>query len=179
MENQKKAKKNNIRILLIILCICIVILAAVLIAAVVKNVGKIEDTEETNDTNVISTVEQQIQDEEAFTIETVYGNLYYPKKWEPQLRTEIVEEENYTVKFYGVVEDKEEQHLFSLVFGDNGSKLGSLEKDGEIITVSIAFEETSMDENWSDDEKKVIYAMQEDINYLIGMWEKEGFSIAE
>lgn len=170
MENQrKKNRKKENKLIIAILCIAALVLICLCIGIGLSGKNKKED--------VLSTVEQQMQEEEAFEIETKYGSLYYPKKWESQVRIEIDENDEYTVKFYGTVEGKEEQHLFNVVFGEKGNKLGSFEKDGETVTVCLDFEENTMNDEWTEEEKNIIYAMQEDINYLIGMWEKDGFEI--
>lgn len=171
MKNQRRKNENNF--LIGTLCAIIVLLAIALIVVLAKY-PKESDEQEENIKNPVSSVEQQMQNEKAMKIKTKYGNLYYPQKWEENLRTKIVEEDEYTVKFYGMVEGKEEQHLFSIVFGEQGDKLGSFEKDGETVNVCVTFEELTINDEWTDTEKNMIYTMQEDINYLISMWEKEG-----
>ena len=43
-------------------------------------------------------------DEDTFEIKTEYCSLYYPKKWEKYIKTEIDDKEPYTVKFIGLEE---------------------------------------------------------------------------
>lgn len=170
-------KKEN-KLIITILCVIILILSSLCVTIGLKSQNKKEEISE--QPSVLSTVEQQLQEEEAIKIETKYCNLYYPQNWESQLRTEIVEDGDYTVKFYGTVEGKEEQHIFSIVFGETEHELGSFKKGDETVKVCLDFEEHTMNEEWTEEEKNTIYAMQEDVNYLIGMWEKEGgFMIAK
>lgn len=113
---------------------------------------------------------------EAIEIVTKYGTLLYPKEWESNLRTEIIDEDIYKVEFYGTVEGKKEQHLFDLSFnGTDGYNLGMLKTEsGEDVSINIVSYSFEFDDTWTEDEKNVICAMQEDINYTIGMLAEGG-----
>lgn len=162
-----------------ILCLIIGILIGVIAAMVFfnKDNGKsdsstatVEQTDANGTEEVKSTIEEMIESEEAFTIETPHGNLYYPVKWEEQIRVEKVEGDVYTVQFYGTVEDKDEQHLFDIVFGETeGVLLGTLNE----ISVYLVDGGSLETEDWTEEEENTIYAMQEDVNYLMGMLQKE------
>lgn len=124
--------------------------------------------------NVESTVDQQIEAEEGFAIETAYGNLYYPTKWQNQVRVHPVEGDVYTVQFFGVIEGKAEQHLFDIVFGGtDGFTVGNLTIGDTTVSVNLVFADIALDASWNEEESNTIYAMQEDANYLLGMLEKE------
>lgn len=119
---------------------------------------------------------------EAIEISTKYGTLLYPKEWESNLRTEIVDKDEYKVEFYGTVEGKKEQHLFDLFFnGEKGYNLGTLTTEaGEAVQINIESYDFELDDSWTEDEKFTLYAMQEDINYTIGMLSENGnFTIAD
>ncbi|MBR4022182.1 MAG: hypothetical protein IKI94_06240 [Ruminococcus sp.] len=119
---------------------------------------------------------------EAIEIATKYGTLLYPLEWEKNLRTEVVDKEEYKVEFYGTVEGKKEQHLFDLFFnGEKGYNLGTLITEaGEAVQINIESYDFELDDSWTEDEKFTLYAMQEDINYTIGMLSENGnFTIAD
>lgn len=119
---------------------------------------------------------------ESIEIVTKYGTLLYPLEWEKNLRTKIVDSDVYKVEFYGTVEGKAEQHLFDLIFnGETGYNLGTLTTEtGEAVQINIESYDFEFDDSWTEDEKFTLYAMQEDINYIIGMLSEGGnFSISD
>lgn len=113
---------------------------------------------------------------EAIVIVTKYGTLLYPKEWESNLRTEIIDEDVYRVEFYGTVEGKDEHQLFDLIFnGTDGYNLGTLKTEsGEDVSINIVSYDFELDDTWTEDEQIVLYSMQEDINYIIGMLSEGG-----
>lgn len=168
-----KQKNNKLVVIATIFCILIVGIIGVLW------VGELNERQSSNDraskkidnkndeetTSLIET--QEIQGD--FEIETPYCNLYFPAKWENQVSIEKIEEEQYIVQFFGNIEGEEQQHLFDVLFsGTEGIKIGDLTMvDGTVIPVYIYSVEQQMNENWTEEEKNIIYAMQEDINYTI------------
>lgn len=102
-------------------------------------------------------------------IATKYGNLSYPRRWNEQLRTEVVEKNGYaTVEMYGTVGEHEEFHLYDVVFGgDEGVAVGAIEADGEKVYVMLISYDIDFDDSWSEDDILTVKAMKEDINYLI------------
>lgn len=106
---------------------------------------------------------------DTFPIETPYGTLHYPAKWSDCVRTEINDN---AVAFYGSVEGRGEQPLFTLQFeqGD-GFYLGTFRD----TTVYIVDGEPLFDTTWTDVDKEQIYAMQEDVNVILKDFElREG-----
>lgn len=135
---------------------------------------------ESQEEDSVSTIDQQILDEESYVIETDYVRLYYPQKWEDNLETEVVEDEGYVVEFYGKVEGKERQKIFEVIFnGDADIVIGTVENNGENIYVGFNLTDLELGDDWTDEEADVICAMQEDVNYLIGMLEREAGFEAE
>lgn len=165
--------KKNKKLVVVLSVILVILIGIAAVLFVNRNSDKKEDkTEE----EAVSTIEQQIQSEEACEIETKYTTLYFPKKWEDNLETEIVEGDDYRVVFYGKLDGKDNQELFTIVFnGDASLMLGVLEQE-ENTYVGLEYAEPEMGDGWTEEETDVIYAMQEDVNYLIGMLVKtEGF----
>ena len=167
-----KSNKKIIAVLAGILIVLLVIVAGLFMNS--KGENKKEEVPDSNN-NTISTVEEMIEAEEPFTIETKYCDLYYPIKWEKQVETEIDDSDDvYKVQFFGKVEDKEALHLFDIVFGgEEGALIGHFSKDEEEIPVYVVGMEIEAGEDWTDEELDTIYTMQEDVNYIIGMLEKE------
>lgn len=117
----------------------------------------------------ISTLEEMLE-AEGLVIKTPIVDLRYPVKWKEQIRTEQVEGDAYTVQFFGVVDGKEEVQLFNIVFGETeGISLGTIEG----TEVCLVYVDIEFDASWTEEEQNEIYAMQEDVNYIIGMFQKE------
>lgn len=119
-------------------------------------------------TNEESEISFYKSDEETFEIKTEYCSLYYPKKWEKYIKTEIDDKETYSVKFIAL-EEKDEIPLFDVVFGKSstGSKLGSLEIDNEKVDVYLVDHSGEWPENITKDSESNLFAMSEDVNVLI------------
>lgn len=192
IKRKKELNMKSNKKLVAVLAVILVILIGVCVILFTKGdsddaekagetVQQEEQQDETTDPeDVVSTVEQQIEEEEAYVIETDYCKLYYPAKWEANLQTEIKDEEGYVVEFYGAVEGKDKQPLFNIVFGQEADfVIGTIDKDGEAVEVGCTFMDPAVEE-WNTEEADIIYAMQEDMNYLIGMIQREdGFTPAE
>lgn len=105
-------------------------------------------------------------------IETKYGTLYYPKKWESNLEFVVNEQDNYSVEFYTVIDGKEKQHLFDLVFGEyEEESVGNLTEDVNLYIHSYELED---EDKWSERDLTIYYGMQEDVNYIIDRLVEEG-----
>ena len=104
-------------------------------------------------------------------IETPCCTLYFPGDWESQLQVVQTQGDPYVVSFYGKLEGIVEQLLFDVVFSEQRTKdvLGTVTgSDGVKWYVSIVLHSFEPDQSWSEDNKDIIFTMQEDINYLIG-----------
>ena len=178
----KKRKKKKWSYLVPVMCLIMGILLGIIGALLLKeksnekentNHADFEVTEEQS-TTAKNTVDEMLENK-SFKIKTKYGELYYPIKWQDQVRIEQVEGEVYKVQFFATIEGKEELHIFDVSFaGEEGSLLGYLEgENGEKVSVSIISQELEFDKEWTEDEKSVIYTMLEDINYIIGKLQKE------
>lgn len=116
--------------------------------------------------------EENTNEEEraSLEIETKYCTLFFPKEWEEQIETNIVEQDGYKVEFYGLVEGKESQHVFDICFNsDDGDLLGYLKQNGEAINLSVDIFDINFDNSWKTDEMDQIYAIQEEYNFVIKM----------
>ncbi|MBQ8181595.1 MAG: hypothetical protein IJ010_06455 [Ruminococcus sp.] len=201
MDNKEKnAKKtnntpntNNSKTIIIILSSVIAVCLIVIIVLLCLLLKKSDDNKSSDNKSAVSDTSMQSEtsastenssltigspddSREAIEIVTKYGTLLYPKEWESNLRTKIVDSDVYKVEFYGTVEGKTEQHLFDLSFnGTEGYNLGTLTTEtGEAVQINIESYDFELDDSWTEDEKFTLYAMQEDINYTIGMLAENG-----
>lgn len=106
--------------------------------------------------------------EEWMQIPSRYHVFSYPKIWENHLRVETEEKTEYTVAFYGVINEKE-QRLFDFVFGQQPEgKIGSLKmENGQSIAVGIVTYDMLPESRWQPEEWELLCAMQEDINVIL------------
>lgn len=201
MDNKEKnAKKtnntpntNNSKTIIIILSSVIAVCLIVIIVLLCLLMKKSDDNKSSDNKFAVSDTSMQSEpsastenssltvgspddSREAIEIVTKYGTLLYPLEWEKNLRTEIVDSDVYKVEFYGTVENKNEQHLFDLIFnGTDGYNLGTLKTEsGEDVALNIVSYDFELDDTWTEDEKFALYSMQEDINYIIGMLAENG-----
>lgn len=177
VKNGKDNMKNKqLKIMIVILIVLVIVMLTVVILKE-KELSKTNDKEQMNSKSVISTIEEQINNEEAFSIETKYGNLYFPLKWKENIS--IKNNGSDIVEFYGNVNEIREQHLFDIVYGNSSENIiGSIKVGEEDINVSFNLYELNIEDEWSDEEVDAFSAMQEDINYLIGMLVKgENFTL--
>lgn len=119
------------------------------------NPANIEKSGETGDSDLV--------------ISTDYGDLHYPSCW--QEYADIQQKkvgENITVTFKTEADGKSYE-LFKVVIGsDSGSAIGGLtDEKGVKRNVYLYVEEIAADKVTDKDELSRLYAMQEDLNYLI------------
>lgn len=102
-------------------------------------------------------------------LDTPYCVLRFPSRWAENLLTEVEKADGYSVHFYGKFGSYEKQRLFTVHFGGSaGAFFGKVkDADGNMVEVRISAYELNLDESWSSEESARIYAMQEDLNYLL------------
>ena len=105
--------------------------------------------------------------------ETVFDSapleLSYPSRWDEYLDVRTNEGAVYSVAYYAHVGDHEEKHLFTIYFGgDEGvSALTTTDANGETVEIRVGAEELEFDDSWDIQDKMIVFAMQEDLNYLL------------
>ena len=163
-------KKQNVKAYILVWAIGLVIgvLVGVLLGRVMVSSSR------NNESNII---ESQEKLEDCFIIKTPIVSLYYPVKWEENVRINQLKGDGHIVQFKASIGSHEEIPLFDICFGgENGYTLGYLEKDGERIPVSVVSYENDFTEDWTEEEQNEIRGMSYDINYIIDMLiEKENF----
>lgn len=107
--------------------------------------------------------------DEDIRIPTAYEDLYFPAKWQDVLQTSESTGQVDTVTFWMLRGNAEQILLFSLSFGDeDGMLVGTiLDENGRAVPVTLTMEETPSTDGWSQEEMDQMYAMKDDVNYLI------------
>lgn len=141
--------------------------------------GCASDTEDSkiqiNSDNSVPQVSVEINDqsssehEDDIVTETPYGDLYFPRQWGEFLRVEQVIGDNTVEVLFSAKINDNSIPLFSITIGgDTGDIAGTLTaKDGISRNVYVRIEEIAENDSLSQIEQKRVYAMQEDLNYLI------------
>ncbi len=119
--------------MLVVLCICGLLAAC----------GDGKKAEEDND--------------EFFTIETKYADLRYPSKWEDKVKTDILEDGVYTVRF-----SSNGKSIFDISFNKGDTLLGTLFTDDGNVGVYVRFYELDKKDKSYED----FAAMQDDVNII-------------
>lgn len=104
-----------------------------------------------------------------YSIETRYGKMYFPEKWQTYIDVQINENDPYTVQFFATLDNEVKARLFNIVFGGSeGVYVGKLiDSEGAIIDVHIVMNELSGDEDYTEEQSNLIIAIQEDVNHII------------
>lgn len=116
-----------------------------------------------------STVAQADSTPEFITISTDYGDLYYPEQWNEFLVTEESKEgDSLIVSFSAQINDVT-YPMFQVTIGSSDdTEVGELvDSSGTTRTVYMSVTEIENVDELTDSELRRLYAMQEDLNYLI------------
>lgn len=110
-----------------------------------------------------------VEELEESKIETVYGTLYYPKQWEEYVTTEQQENGDTIVVSFVATLHNINYRLFEVTIGGTeGAAAGELtDAEGTKRTVYMQVYELEGDSGLTATEQNRLYAMQEDLNYLI------------
>ncbi len=127
-------------------------------------------------TGAQQTAEQTQEDQTAaqeaaedMVIETKYGNLHYNDQWREFVKIEQSEDGDVvSVAFTAVINDNEYPLFVVNIGGGEGSEVGKLtDADGKERIVYIKASEIKEEEALDANEQNRLYAMQEDINYVV------------
>ncbi len=152
----------------------IIAVVAVLCMGIGYFIGSVYSTRQKpeSEDSSLTTVANSASESEAddvLAVETEYGTLYFPEQWYGCFRTEQTEQDDYlTVTFIAVFEDAE-YPMFAVIIGSyDGSQIGELcDANGTVRQAYLeVFEYESLD-GLSNDQQRRLYAMQEDLNYVI------------
>jgi len=111
----------------------------------------------------------QAEHAEEVVIGTAYGDLYYPAQWEEFLQVDQTEENGRVQAAFSGKIDETLYPLFTISIGSgDGVGAGMLTgKDGTQRQVYVQIAEITGNAALSQIELNRLYAMQEDLNYLI------------
>lgn len=100
-------------------------------------------------------------------IETDIGTLVFPGKWEDYLSTELVDD--YALEFHCCIPEHDPVLVFTVLLrSEDGDIISSItDEDGVEHMFSIWIAHPEFDQTWSEAEVDTVYAMQEDMNYLL------------
>lgn len=112
---------------------------------------------------------EPVEDDEAMTIDTPAGELVYPARWKDYLKLEIRQENGYTVEFYAMLEGFDPVHLFDVHLDrEQGIYVMDLPaSDGSVMKLYVDIFEIEPDNSWTEAQKAIVFAMQEDMNFLL------------
>lgn len=174
--NKKEKNKFGIKVALCVIIIAVI--TGLLLFALGRLGGNIPGPDKMDNQDIVSNDSDVNKNEsypsptpdirDSYSVETKYCALSFPEEWNGFFSYEIVEENGYGVVFYGIVEGKENQRLFSILFDhDEGNTIGYLETEEGNINVSVSVFEFKPGDDWTEEEVDFIYGMQEEMNYVI------------
>lgn len=130
--------------------------------------GKDEATKPADATKPSVSVDDYEQLQKNGAIGTPYLTLYYSTELVDNLAVVHNEGTPYVVEFYAILEEKQEQRLFDILFGDGKEgNLGVIRTDAGEISVSMVIYEFTPDETWTQGEIDTVLAMQDVANDLV------------
>lgn len=153
------------RKILILAAVCILLLCICLQGCGAEK--SVEEGPETVSPPPTGQVDAPISD--YIAIETAYGTLYYPDQWEQFIKTEQeTVGDTIAVSFSAVIQDTVYPLFEVTIGGTEGTEVGKLtDADGTKRTVYMRMDKLTEDPALTDGEQNRLYAMQEDLNYLI------------
>ena len=114
-------------------------------------------------------VEQEEIDPYVVFVDTPYGRLFYQEQWAEFMKTEQIKEGDILLVRFCAEIDGVDYPLFSLsIGGGEGEPAAALtDSDGIQRDVYVIIEEIVEQEGFSEEEQNRLYAMQEEINYVM------------
>ena len=125
-------------------------------------------TDSTQSSSVLG-INDETSASEYVTISTEFGNLYYPEQWSDYLETSQEWENDSLVISFSAKIREVEFPMFQVTIGNSEDALvGELtDSSGTKRNVYMYVVEIEPSEELSEEEQQRVYAMQEDLNYLI------------
>ena len=141
-----------------------------LIAMVLFVTGCSSKINDANEKSSAEVAKEKVSDEyDDIVVETMYGNLYFPGKWEECLYVEQSDIESAVKVDFSAKVEENVILLFSVVIGDSDDNAAGIltDDEGKQRNVAVSIEDLSENELISQDDLELLYRMQEDLNYLI------------
>ena len=102
-------------------------------------------------------------------ISTKYGDLYYQDQWEDFMNIQVTEKDTCVIVSFTAEIDGVKYPLFQLTVGEGGDEpVGQItDVQGVKHNVFVSMEEISGISNLTEGEQNRLYAMQEEINFIL------------
>lgn len=101
-------------------------------------------------------------------VETPYGTLYYQPQWEGLLLTEQTMTDEVLCVIFRTRIGEQEYQLFRISIGVPEANAGTIsDRDGNRRNVQVSMEELGDLSALTEDQKNMLYALQEEINFVI------------
>ncbi len=113
----------------------------------------------------VSRAEGQTPDKGSFLLETACGEFEFSAQWQGIITA--AENADGAVEFMAAVPGREKILLFTVSGKEAGSHF-SVKKDRGETELFVTVAEIDFDSSWSEEDKNLVYAMQEEINRLNG-----------
>lgn len=165
---KKKKTRSGSQTLLIVLLVIIVLILGVAIGYQLQGNEKPAQKEEKQNEAVENTDMNHNQPED-MVIHTEYGDLYYPEQWSEYLKTEQkMDNDSLQVSFFAHL-GEQDFPMFQVTIGESeDTEVGELTDDsGTKRSVYMKVTELEGTDELSETEQHRLYAMQEDLNYVI------------
>lgn len=159
-------KKSNSKKAWVIatLSLVIVLLALVAVAMGMRFFSADQEQEEPQSTTEPTVSVQNL------TVSTPYCDFTYPGKWKEQLHTQYSESDDGGALTFLAKIGKREEELFSVIFSSSidtvHAPVGVLTGGEAPVMVSLKLYDLETDKGWTGEEMEMLYAMQDDCNYL-------------
>lgn len=163
-----KKKKKGLQIVLIGLFVIVALIIGVTIGYLIQNNGRSSPDGEMQN-GIAERAEERDNYSENMVIHTDYGDLYYPEQWSEYLKTEqVMNNDSLQILFSAHLGDKDFP-MFQVTIGDSDdTEVGEVtDNSGTKRTVYMRVKELEGVEELQETEQHQIYAMQEDLNYVI------------
>lgn len=108
------------------------------------------------------------EEEKKAALETEFGTIYYPAKWEDEFITDQEKKDDILTVSFSTKKEKKEYKLFTVtIAGEEGDSVGTItDKNGTKRNVFIEMMDLE-DVNAKEEVQNELYAMQESINSII------------
>lgn len=181
MGNYEKLSRQLRRSNIVLICMVVVCLAIIIFLLATRNDGtqQPEHTDAPGETAGSDADLPQGVVGDTLWIPTPYISLAYPAHWEQHLsHGGQMEDGVYTHRFVCTAGGSQTP-LFDVHFGSEalGSHIGYIVAEEGKIPVCVSFHDLLPGEDWSEEDKNVLYAMQEAVNDLLQLLrENKSFS---
>lgn len=120
----------------------------------------------------------QESENSAVNLQTKFGILEFPREYAENLKHTEVEETGTVIEIFSMISDEKEYELFRIYFGEvsNGSIVGYIHSESDILPVSVVLDDSRMIEFANEESVTQYYSMMEGLNVVLSsLYENEKF----